>query len=242
MLIKSNIHTLYKLSSFISSRTQVATAIAILFHTVGLVGILVFKSDLIIQSTPVNLLLSFGLLIWTQQLKSWPFWLFLLVCCVTGFLVEVVGVNTGYLFGNYSYGKVLGVQFKSVPLMIGVNWFIVMYCCGVFIHTFMQKLMNTLAVENREPPGFMKLFSAITDSATLAVALDWLMEPVAIKLGFWKWGDDGTIPFYNYLCWFVISLLLMALFHLLPISRKNNFAVNLLLIQSMFFLLLRTFL
>lgn len=203
---------------------------------------LVFKSEAIINATPINLLLSFALLIWTQQTKSWPFYLFLLITCITGFAVEVIGVNTGYLFGNYAYGSVLGFQFKAVPLMIGINWFIVMYCCGVFIHTFMGKLLDRLTVENRETPGFMRIFSAITDSATLAVALDWLMEPVAVKLGFWKWGGDGSIPFYNYLCWFVISLLLMVVFHLMPFPKKNNFAVNLLLIQSMFFLLLRTFL
>ncbi len=226
----------------ISSRTGWATAIAILFHCVGLVGILIFKNDTIIKSTPINLLLSFALIVWTQQNKGWHFYLFILLTCFAGFIAEAIGVNTGYLFGDYKYGNVLGIKFHSVPVLIGINWCIVIYSCGIVVHTFMLRIMAKLAVENKEPPGFMKLFSSITDSATLAVALDWLMEPVAVKLGFWTWGGDGTIPVYNYLCWFVISMLLMALFHLLPFSKKNNFAVNLFLIQAMFFLLLRTFL
>jgi len=242
MQVKTNIPKLDKLSFFISSRTRIATVIAIFFHTIGLVGMLIFKSELIINATPINLLLSFGLLIWTQQKKKWPFYVFMSISFLTGFMVEVIGVNTGYLFGDYSYGNVLGFQIKSVPLIIGVNWFIVIFCCGVFTRTIMAKLQGKIAGQKQKSPVFLNMFSVIADGATLAVALDWLMEPVAIKLGFWKWGNDGTIPFYNYLCWFVISLFLMALFHLMPFSKKNNFAVNLLLIQSMFFLLLRTFL
>ena len=72
------------------SKYQVATAIAILFHTIGLVGILVFKSDLIIQSTPINLLLSFGLLIWTQPEKNSWFYGFLILTAIVGFGVEVI--------------------------------------------------------------------------------------------------------------------------------------------------------
>ena len=57
-------------------------------------GILVFKSDLIIRSTPINLLLSFGLLIWTQPEKNNWFYGFLILTGIVGFGVEVIGVNT----------------------------------------------------------------------------------------------------------------------------------------------------
>jgi len=86
----------------------------------------------------------------------------------------------------------------------------------------------------------LKTFSVITDGATLAVIFDWLMEPVAIKLGFWKW--QGDIPVYNYVCWFFISLLMLVLFRACKFNKQNKFAVNLLLIQLLFFLILRTFL
>ena len=71
---------------------------------------------------------------------------------------------------------------------------------------------------------------------------DWLMEPVAVKLGYWVWQGDGSIPMLNYICWFLISLLLLAVFHFAKFNKQNKFAVNLLLTQLMFFLLLRTFL
>ena len=84
--------------------------------------------------------------------------------------------------------------------------------------------------------------SVIVDGATLAVVFDWLMEPVAVKLGFWTWGGDGSIPLYNYICWLVISMLLLTIFHFCKFNKENKFAVNLLLIQALFFLILRTFL
>jgi bisanhydrobacterioruberin hydratase len=76
----------------------------------------------------------------------------------------------------------------------------------------------------------------------VAVIFDWIMEPAAVKLGYWKWLGDGEIPSFNYLTWFGISTILMAAFALLKFEKQNIFAVNLLLIMMMFFMLIRTFL
>ncbi len=222
------------------SKDQIATAIALLFHTIGLVGILVFKSDLIIRSTPINLLLSFALLIWTQKEKKPSFYLFVAIVFFVGFAAEVIGVNTGLLFGNYSYGNALGFKWQQVPLMIGINWIIIIYCCGISVTTLLRNIIQPASDSLPQPSNTLKSLSVITDGATLAVMFDWLMEPVAVKLGFWKW--NGEIPVYNYICWFVISLVLLALFHLCKFNKQNKFAVNLLLIQFLFFLILRTFL
>lgn len=222
------------------SKQQIATAIAILFHAIGLAGMLVFKSDVIIRSTPLNLLLMFALLMWTQEEKNKWFYLFTIIVFTAGVAVEIIGVNTGLLFGNYSYGNVLGYKFKGVPLMIGVNWFIIMYCCGISIYMLMEAAAAKLSAETDTPKKTIKALSVIVDGATLAVFFDWLMEPVAIKLGFWQW--NGDIPLYNYVCWLAVSMLLLALFHFCKFGKRNKFAVHLLLIQAMFFLILRTFL
>ena len=224
------------------SKYQIATAVALVFHCIGLVGILFFKTDFFIASTPYNLLLSFFLLVYTQTKKTPAFFLFIASVFIIGFLSEVAGVNTGLLFGDYTYGKVLGVQWLHVPLMIAVNWFIIIYCCGISTQTLLLKLIKKVATDSNEPPILLRAMSVIVDGATLAVLLDWLMEPVAVKLGFWTWLGDGTIPLYNYICWFVISMLLLTIFHLCKFNKENKFAVNLLLIQALFFLVLRTFL
>jgi putative membrane protein len=98
----------------------------------------------------------------------------------------------------------------------------------------------TEITEKKRP--LLKLLSIVVDGATLAVLFDWLMEPVAIKLGFWSWGGDGSIPYFNYACWFIASLLLLYIFHQLNFEKRNKFALHLLMIQVMFFLILRTLL
>ncbi|MBX2933345.1 MAG: carotenoid biosynthesis protein [Ferruginibacter sp.] len=224
------------------SKFQVATAIAVLFHTIGLVGLLYFDKSFFLEATPFNLLLSFALLVWTQAEKNLHFLFFFIACFLVGMAVEIIGIHTGVLFGDYTYGNVLGFKFKDVPLLIGINWFIIIYCCGISVHTLLMKMINRVAADTGNTPAAMKALSVIIDGATLAVFFDWLMEPVAVKLGYWVWNGDGSIPVFNYMCWFVVSVLLLAVFHFAKFSKQNKFAVNLLLIQMMFFLLLRTFL
>ena len=223
------------------SKYQIATSLAILFHIIGLTGILFFDKDFFIRSTPFNLLLMFVLLIWTQKEKNKFFLVFLIACFLVGVGVEMIGVNTAALFGDYHYGNVLGIKIMNVPLIIGVNWFIIIYCCGISVHTLLLKIINRTPETEAVTSPALKALSVIVDGATLAVFFDWLMEPVAVKLNYWQWKGAGSIPFYNYFCWFIVSIFLLAIFHYCKFEKQNKFAVNLLLVQFMFFLLLRTF-
>jgi putative membrane protein len=223
------------------TKFDIATAIAVLFHSIGLIGLLFFDKAFFITATPINLLLSFALLIWTQNGKNIQFFLFLAICFAVGIMVEIAGVNTQVLFGDYTYGNVLGYKVKNVPLLIGINWFIIIYCCGISIHTLLMKAINRVAADTGKAPTALRALSVIVDGATLAVFFDWLMEPVAVKLGYWTWNGDGSIPLFNYICWFIVSLLLLTVFQFAKFNKQNKFAVNLLLIQLMFFLVLRTF-
>jgi putative membrane protein len=222
------------------SKQQIATVIAVIFHCIGLIGILFYDATLFASLTPMNLLLSAGLLIYTQKEKNSHFFLFATVCCVVGYVVEYLGVNYHLLFGEYHYLPAMGVQWKNVPLVIAVNWFIIMYCCGVTIQHFLNFMWNKLKDEDQPRRANVGFFAIIIDGALLATFFDWIMEPIAVKLGYWEWLGDGTIPVFNYVCWFGISALLMLLFRLLSFPKQNQFAVNLLLIQFMFFLILRT--
>jgi putative membrane protein len=224
------------------SKYQIATGIAIFFHAIGLVGILFSENNFFIQSTPFNLLLSYFLLVWTHPEKNKSFYFFIGIVFIVGFLSEVVGVNTGLLFGDYHYTGVLGIQLIKVPILIAVNWFIIIYCSGICTHALLNKVIHRVAKDYNEPSLKLKAMSVIFDGASLAVLFDWLMEPVAIKLGFWTWGGDGSIPFYNYFCWLLISIFLLTIFNFFNFRKENKFAVNLLLIQALFFLILRTFL
>lgn len=224
-----------------SQKVQIAAAIALLFHAIGAVGMLFFDRALFASLTPFNLLLSLGLLLWTQEGKNKAFYLFFLLCFITGIVTEYLGVNYRLLFGNYRYGAPLGWQVGGVPLIIGVNWFAVVLCSGVTVQTVLNAIWNRLRMPDQPPRTDVGRWAIVLDGALLATAFDWLMEPVAVQLGYWTWQGD-SIPFSNYATWFGVSAVLLYGFRHLPFPKTNQFAVHLFIIQSLFFLILRIWL
>lgn len=218
-------------------RSQQATAVAVLFHAIGLAGMLWGDQQFFAKLSAYNILLMFLLLFYTEQPISKTLFIFFTVSCLVGMMVEWIGVHTGLLFGNYQYGSTLGIKLGGVPLIIGINWFLVTYGSAMM----MKKINERVKLPGGIGVVWKKILWAI-DAACIAVLFDWIMEPVAVQLNYWHWSGNGSIPLYNYLCWFIVSWLLQILFSFLPEKRINSFAIHLLLIQTMFFLILRTFL
>jgi putative membrane protein len=223
------------------SKYQVATAIAVFFHAIGFFGIVFFKKPFFVQSTPANLLLVLVLMLWTQPAKTSGYFLFAGTCFITGMLVEITGVHTALFFGNYAYGKVLGYKIMDTPVIIGVNWFVVVFCSGTAVYFLQAKLFPAKQGVATKSKSTKVLLPALV-AALLTVFFDWLMEPVAIRLHYWQWVPAGMIPLYNYVCWFIVSFLLLLIFYRGNFDKQNRFAINLLLLQWLFFILLRLFL
>ena len=224
------------------TKQNISLFLAILFHLSGAIGILYTPyKDWFIQNTPLNLCLMAALLIWNQQLKNVSFFIFFTIAFITGMGTEMIGVHTGRLFGNYQYGHLLGPKLNAVPWLIGLNWFVVVFCSGSVMIQVQQWFGRKVDNAGSAMPSQLAAISLIIHGAFLAVFFDWVMEPVAMKLGFWQW-QNNEVPFYNYLCWFIISALLLTLFRSLSFSKPNHFAVHLFIIQVLFFLVLRTFL
>jgi bisanhydrobacterioruberin hydratase len=108
---------------------------------------------------------------------------------ILSFSSEVFGVHTGTLFGSYFYGDVLGPKFWGVPFVIGFAW--------------VKVLIISYALVS--PRVSHPLLAALTCSV-FATSYDVVMEPAALHLGYWTW-LSVTIPLWNYVCWFVLSLL-----------------------------------
>ncbi len=224
------------------NRVQWASGIALLIHCTGLLGMIWIDKYWFARMTPLNLLLMFFLISWTQPNKKISFFIFVAISFLVGMISEMLGVHTGLIFGNYTYGSIMGLQVASVPLIIGLNWFVVLYSALAAMHF----LMGNFTQKTSQSKGFSANGSMsiklIIGAALLAVFFDWVMEPAAVGLGFWTWTGDGIIPVLNYLSWFFISSLLLYISRFFNIKPDNIFAVNLFLIQLMFFLLLRIFL
>ncbi len=226
------------------TKKNIAIFIALLFHVSGIIGILFTPyKDWFVQHTSLNLILMAGLLIFTQPNINRYFFLFIVIAIIVGLSVEIIGVNTGFLFGTYTYGDVMGVKLFNVPILVGVQWFVVVYCCGVimqFVNNWSHKKIIDLGGES-ERTQKVKSISLIIDAALLATLFDFVMEPVAQQLGFWQW-KNNDIPFFNFTCWFFISGLLLLVLNRLPFNKLNPFAIHLFIIQLLFFLALRIYL
>jgi putative membrane protein len=204
-----------KLNSY---KDFVLIAVLLIFYSVGTFGILnIEQRDYFLGLTPLNLLLSFVILVIASTQKDQKFLFFLLLCFATGLIVEWIGVNTGWLFGNYYYGNNLGYKLGGVPILIGINWALLVVCSSSLI--FKLPLSN--------------FYKAIT-AAILMTGLDFLMEPVAIKSDFWFWiGKD--IPLFNYICWFLISFVLQMINFYYKIANSNKVHNALFIILVLFF-------
>ncbi|MFY7964746.1 MAG: carotenoid biosynthesis protein [Chitinophagaceae bacterium] len=228
----------------IQKKNNIAIVIALLFHICGAIGILFSPyKNWFISNTNLNLLLMVCLLIFTQPNINKYFFLFAAICFVVGITVEIIGVNTGFLFGNYTYGNIMGIKVLGVPLLIGVQWFVTVYCCGAilqFVNNWTKRKISDAAIESKKTDKIQAI-SLVIDAALLATFFDYIMEPVAQKLGYWQW-KNNEIPFYNYTCWFFISAALLFILNKLSFNKLNQFAIHLFIIQLLFFIALRIYL
>ena len=196
--------------------------ILLLLYTVGFLGIVLPIHRDFVLLTPVNLLVSLGLVLWNHERWEARTGWFIVLAYVLGFGAEVFGVQTGLLFGDYAYGRVLGPKLWGTPLMIGMNWVMLGYASGV--------------TANRLLPGRHWLVRG-TLAAVMMVALDVLIEPVAMRYGFWTW-EGGVVPLRNYIGWFVVALPIECLFAAIQGNSRNKVAVALFILQFFFFLAL----
>ena len=201
-------------------KSHYALAVLFILHAVGAVGLNTQWESYFRLLTPVNLLVSTTILILFQEKKNRTFWLVSLVIYLLGFGVEWLGVETGKIFGVYTYGDTLGLKLDEIPLVIGINW-------------LMLVLASSAAAHRLPLPWFVKSFVA----AGLMVFMDYLIEPVAIKYDMWSW-STLTIPTQNYIAWFVTAWIMTSIYFYLRFNKLNKVGVGLYLILFGFFTLL----
>lgn len=196
--------------------------VILLFHLVGLIGFIVPSlTVLFIALVPWHLLLMLGIILYSYDTLDIRFLLFALIVFLIGFAAEYIGVHTGWIFGHYRYGGTLGTKLFEIPLMIGVNWFLLIYAAGV---TLQRSRLKNATIR-------------ILSGAIILTLLDVLIEPIAIHFDYWHWLDAG-IPFKNYVCWFLLSALLLFIFEQFKFKQQSIIAPALLIAQFVFFAVL----
>ena len=215
------------MSNFIlfGGRTKISTEligkiIIVALHLVGGIGLSLPEfRDFFLELTPVHLLITLLLLLFFHKGWNEAFPIFGAAAFWIGFGSEIIGIHTGYLYGDYVYGPTLGPKLWDVPLVIGVNWFILSYLTGSIFHK----------IPNDWYAAFL--------GATAMTALDYILEPVAVALDFWAWKWDH-IPLSNYLGWFGVSFLVHIVWRKAIFEKSNSMATFILMTWILFFTVL----
>lgn len=145
------------------------------------------------------------------------------IIIIFSWLIELIGVKTGIVFGTYKYGTVLQPQIFNTPIPIGFAW----------VSTLLASYgLALIILKNHKNHFIILLFVAF-----LMTLFDFLMEPAAIKLGYWQW-NSGMVPLQNYISWFVFGFIFAVFFSNLKLDlRKVKLLKHIYFSQILYFII-----
>jgi putative membrane protein len=194
----------------------------ILVYISGSIGFVVNPS-FFSPFTPYTLLLTCFVFLIHSPLVDKKFIFAFFSIAILGFIIEVVGVKTGLIFGKYSYGDGLGYKFLNVPLVISINW-AMLICAGIIVvsRIFTNKII------------------VLVLAALLVTGIDLIIEQVAPKLDFWQF-EGGLPDLQNYLSWIGVAFFTSYFFYPTIIKGNRTVSLIILILQIIFFTFLFIF-
>ena len=119
---------------------------------------------------------------------------------VPGFVVEVVGVRTGWPFGHYGYGDGLGARLVGVPPVVALAWTMLAWPAAIAARTLVRSTAARIVV-----------------GAWALASTDLFLDPQMVRNGYWTWRHTsphlpgvGAVPLTNYAGWLAVALVVSA--------------------------------
>ncbi len=191
----------------------------LIFYCIGLLGFIIpFTNNFFKILIPFALITNFFILFYfhkSKQIKK-DLIIFLLIF-LGGLIIEIIGVNTKIIFGDYAYGAGLGLKILNTPIIIGVNWLFLAYT-------------TTTIVDNIKTNSFFKIILA----SALMIIYDIVLEQIAPNLDMWSW-KNNIIPLQNYIAWFVVAVIFNTLIKVFRVNTKNPLSLIIFCSQFVFF-------
>ncbi len=159
-------------------------------------------------------------------LGFWQAFIFLSICACVPYIIEIIGVHTGYPFGKYVYGTAIGPRLPGgVPVAVAGTWMVTLYCSFIFT-LFIQNIFT----HTTSYVFFVFFYNQLQNESILffigasivTVLFDLAVEPLAVAQKYWSWERENTypsplssslgrrwmgIPTINFLGWFFTALL-----------------------------------
>lgn len=167
--------------------------------------------------TPYTLLLTCFVFLIHSPLADKKFIFAFFSVAFLGFIIEVIGVKTGLIFGKYSYGNGLGIKLLEVPLIISINWAMLIFAGITTVSRIFANKITVLIV-----------------ASLVVTGIDLLIEQVAPKLDFWQF--EGGLPgIHNYLGWIGVAFFTSYFFYPTIIKGNRTVSLIILILQIIFF-------
>lgn len=205
----------------------------VVIFSVGLFGH-IFLLDLMKNLTPATLFIVNSVVLYVflknqNDLGRKKAIVSLVLIFLVTLIIEIIGEKTGTIFGKYSYGDVLSyniIEILNVPLIIGFNWVMV--------------ILSATALSSKITSNDIL---QIPTTGIIAVAFDYVLEPVAIRLEYWTWLDNlamktNAVPIENYIAWFLISSSFAFFIKKFNLNLKGNYLLYYYFSQLFFFQIL----
>jgi putative membrane protein len=151
---------------------------------------------------------AFALVHGAQQYRLRGILVFVGICLVVGNVSENLGVHTGFPFGRYEFGTVMGPKLFHVPVLLGLAYIGMAYVSWMVARMIVQGAPEALRRNS--------LLTLPLVASFVMVAWDLAMDPVwATVIHAWTWFDGGPwfgVPISNYLGWYGTILLIYLIF------------------------------
>ena len=136
---------------------------------------------------------------------------FFVITTVTSWIFEEIGVVTGLVYGPYHYTSTLGPWLGSVPVLIPLAWFMLIYPSYVVANLIAD------AWPVGTPGGRGHLVRLALVGALLMTAWDLVVDPILSgpTVGAWVWERGGPyygVPVQNFLGWIVTAFTVYLLY------------------------------
>ena len=118
---------------------QLSLAVLVIYYAVGIVLLLRSGADnKLIELTPFTISFTTAVLLFNHHKWSKGIVFSLLSIVLLGLGIEVIGVNFGVPFGEYAYSHILGFKLLDTPVIMGINWLMLVYSGVLTMHQFIS--------------------------------------------------------------------------------------------------------
>jgi putative membrane protein len=173
--------------------------IAVVFPALGAVTLLASAEGLLPEPLSFNpYFLLFGVAVMRLPLAAGLAPLFtrraaagLVALCAYTYAIELVGVRTGYPYGEFAYGVDLG------PMVGGIPAALPLFFLPLVVNAYLLSLLLFGDAARRAAVRVPVVVAAV-------VGMDLVLDPAAVAVGFWGYGAGGLyygVPWVNYAGW-----------------------------------------